>query len=496
MYRSNSGLRGPILKLLSATGYAAMLGYAGMLVLVRLYPKESFGLFDFVISVVAILTPFVSLRYEDSLMLAEKDRDGAHSFLLAFGTTIVLSLSLLLFLPFKVEIALFFKKPLIAEWLWVVPVALIVVRFAKFSELWLGRQERFGRISIGQMSYTTTMTGIKIGGGIISNSPAGLVYGYLAGSLTGILVNVRLVLHSLRVALSGGISMSRIGYLATRYRRFPIFTMPAAVVAMMGTRLPFLLLAYYFSFAALADFGRAFSVVFVPLSLLGVAVSQVFFVRGVEARRAGTVALITDTVHQRLVFLAWFPTVVVMIAGPDIFQFLLGEPWRTSGVIARYIAPWILFSAVASPLSRLFDVLERQRLELLTNSGLFIVVAAALVYGGSRGDLFLTLLLLGIGGGLVRIWQITVLLSIAGMTRLSFLKPYLRYALYSLPWLLLVAVAVIWTSPFVVTITTAAGGLGYLASVVYREGLLDIREKASLSDDETRPHDIEETPDV
>ena len=488
-------MRGPILKLLSASGYAAVLGYLGMLILVRLYPKESFGLFDFVISVVGIFTPFVSLRYEDSLMLVEKDRDGAHSFLLASGVTIVLSLLLFLMLPFRTEIAVFFNDPLIAHWLWVIPVILVIVRFAKFSDLWLTRHERFGRVSIGQMSYSTTMTGIKIGGGILSNSPAGLVFGYMLGVITGILVNARIVLRGLSVALDGGVSMSLIKYLAGRYRRFPIYTMPAAVVAMLGTRLPFLLILYYFSLETLGLFGRAFAVVFVPLSLIGAAVAQVFFVRGVEARRSGTIPFITDTIHKRLVFLSWFPTVVVVIAGPDIFEFLLGETWRMSGTIARYIAPWILFSAIASPLSRLFDVLERQRLELLTNAGLFIVVAAALVYGGSREDLFLTMLLLGVGGGLVRIWQITVLLSIAGLTRRSFLKPYLRYALYSLPWLLIVAAAVIWTSPLVVTMTAALGGLAYVASVVFREGLLDIREQPSATDDETNTNDIEEAPD-
>lgn len=103
-------MRGPILKLLSATGYASVVGYAGMLVLVRLYPEASFGLFDFVISIVGILTPFVSLRYEDTLMLAENDRDSAHSFLLAFGVTIGLSLGLFLLLPFGDLFAGFFWR--------------------------------------------------------------------------------------------------------------------------------------------------------------------------------------------------------------------------------------------------------------------------------------------------------------------------------------------------------------------------------------------------
>jgi len=472
VYRSNSGLRGPILKLLSATGYASVAGYIGMLILVRLYPADAFGLFDFLISVVGILTPVVSLRYEDSLMLVEEDRDGAHAFFLALGMTVVLSSLLWLVLPFRTAVADLFGNAMVADWLWIVPPMLMLVRYVRISELWLSRLTRFGRVSVGQVTQTTTMIGVRIGSGVVSTSPAGLVYGYVAGAIAGSLVNLRLVASTVRNALAGGFSLERVRFIARRYVRFPAFTMPAAMVSMLGSRLPFLLLLFYFNLETVGFFGRAFNVLFVPLSLVGTAVAQVFFVRAVESHREGTLGEMTETIHRRLVFLAWYPAVLLIVAGPDLFHFLFGQDWRMSGVLIRYAAPWILFTSIASPMSRLFDVLERQKLELFTNVAIFLVIAAALVTGGVREDLVLTVAMLGIGGALVRIWQIVVLLRLSGLPATAFFKPYLLYAVYSLPWLFGVLAAVTWGSLLVVFLASAAGGVGFLATVVMREGLL------------------------
>jgi O-antigen/teichoic acid export membrane protein len=484
LYRSNAGFRGPILKLLSATGYASVAGYLGMLVLVRLYPADAFGLFDFVISVVGILTPVVSLRYEDSLMLVEEDRDGAHAYLLAIGTTLVISSSLWILYPFRHEIAAFFNNASIAEWIWILPLILVLVRFVKISELWLTRHKQFGRVSIGQVTQTTTMVSVRIGAGFYSPTAGGLIYGYIAGWALGFLVNLRLVSSSLRVALKEGFSAQRVRFLARRYRRFPIFTMPAAMISMFGSRLPFLLLLYYFDLETVGYFGRAFGVLFIPLSLVGAAVAQVFFVRAVEARREGSLQTMTDTIHRRLVFLAWYPTLALIIAGPELFQILFGEAWIQSGVMVQYAGPWILFSAIASPLSRLFDVLERQKLELATNVAIFVVIAVALVYGGSRDDLLLSLLLLGMGGALIRIWQIIVLLKLSSLSATAFLSPYIRYALHSLPWLLIVFAAVQWSTRLAVVLSAVIGGLGYLASVVFSEGLLTSRDGSQPNEGE------------
>ena len=211
--------------------------------------------------------------------------------------------------------------------------------------------------------------------------------------------------------------------------------MPAALISGLITRLPILLIPEFFDMGVAGQYSRGFSILFVPLSLLAAAVAQVFFVRAVEANRSGTLGAFAGNVHARLVLMCFWPTVILMTAGADIFQVLFGEAWRDSASYLGFVAPWILFSVVASPLTRLFDVLERQRLELLATVLMLAVISATLFYGGQTGDIKVTLLALGIGGTVIRLGQIMLLLHLAGTSLTAMIRPYLSYIVWSLPLL-------------------------------------------------------------
>lgn len=468
-FKSNTGLRGPILKLLSGTGYASLAGYLGMLVLVRLYPKESWAVNDYIISLVGVFGPLVSLRYEDALMLAEDKRNASHAFFLACFSTIIISTLLWILLPIAESVGALTKIPQVTEWLWVVPVLLVIFRISKIAELWLIRLEDFDLVPIGQITQMSTMVVTRIGYGLLGSGPAGLISGYAIGWIASIMVFGKRVGNSLADALGDGLSFKILRDTAIRYRRFPAYTAPAAMISALGTRLPILVLAIYFSLETVGEYGRAVNLLFVPLSFVGVAIGQVFFVRAVQAHRHHRLYDISATIHERMVMLAILPAAVMMVGGPGIFAFLLGEDWRASGEMIRYLAPWIFLTSVSSPLTRLFDVMERQRLELILNLIIFGVLAAALIIGGATQSLTTTLLMLGIGGAVVRFIQLTIILRLADVDLAQIVWPYLRYGFFCLPWLVIVGVASAWFSPFLTTLCSIIAGAGYLATVIIRD---------------------------
>ncbi len=473
-FRSDDGLRGPILKMLSGTGYAFLAGYAAKIVLARLYPVEAFGVFDLILTLVGILTPIVSLRYEDALMLPEDRHESAHSFILASGLVIVLSSTLWLFLPFRSVIGEIYHNQELPLWIWTVPLILMVNRLAKIFELWLTRQAAFGLVSAGQVTFSSTMIAVRIGIGLFSSSPAGLIVGFFTGHSMALILYVRRVMRTVRTALQGRFRFKQIRHVARRYRRFPTYTMPAAVVGALLTRMPFLLVPYYFGIETLGHFGWAFSVLFIPLSLLGGSIAQVFFVRAVEARRSGSLDHVTDTIHKRLVMLTLFPSVLLMTVGPHVFSFLFGaEKWIQSGLIIQYIAPWILFTAIGSPLTRLFDVLERQSLELATNLGMFGVLTLSVVVGGETGNLFTTMAFLGWAGAIVRLGQILVLLKLANVRGGLIIRPYLWYGSLCAPLMFALFLVSTRASDFEITMLSGVAGVIYLGVIIWKERLLN-----------------------
>lgn len=437
----DSGFRGPVLKLLSGTGYAFILAYIAKTVLLRIYDPGDFGIYAAVFAIVSILTPLVTLRYEDALMISDTPRRSAHAFILSMGVLLVMSALLLVLIPFRHDIEALFGEPAMADWIWTVPFVLLIQRGAKNMELWLTRSEQFGSVSMGQVVQSTTMTTVRIGLGFWRSSPGGLIYGFAAGHFLQAVLFARRLRSSLASALASegpgktGVDRSLIAWLMRRYRKFPMFTTPAAMISAGVSQMPALLLLYYFDKEVLGIYSQSFAVLFIPMSQLGMTIAQVFFVRAVEANRSGTLAALSANVHRRMVMMAWIPTGILMVAGGDIFGLLFGDTWRASGDFILYLGPWILLTTVASPLTRLFDVLERQRYELVIAAVMFMALTGALIVGGRTGSVQITMLLLGVGGAIVRASQLVLLLRLAGVSIMSALMPYLRYILVSAPLL-------------------------------------------------------------
>ena len=105
------------------------------------------------------------------------------------------------------------------------------------------------------------------------------------------------------------------------------------------------------------------------------------------------------------------------------------------------LAPWFYLAGVASPLTRIFDVTERQRADFAASFVMFAVLLLALFVGYRSGDVAMGILALGIGGAAGRVFQIGWLLRIAGAPVRPVLGPYLRYGLYALPGLTLAVLA-------------------------------------------------------
>lgn len=471
----DSGFRGPVLKLLSGTGYAFIIAYVAKLLLLRLYPEEMWGVFAFVMAVVGVLSPASTLRYEDSLMLPDDGRHAAHGYLLAIGALVVTCLATSLMIPFSDDIAAIYGDPAVAAWVWTIPIVLFLNRIMKTTELWLTREEKFNRITGGQVIQSTTVTGIRVGAGLVKASPAGLILGLAVGQLAAFVYYLKRLSVTIREALAGPPSFEIARYMASRYRRFPMFTMPAGILGALTTQLPALLLLYYFDLRTVGIYSQAFGIVFIPLSQVAVVITQVFFVRAVEAHRTGRLPALAGNVHSRMVMLTLMPVVLMMIVGGDIFEFMFGSRWRPSGAYILYLGPWIIFSAISAPLTRLFDVLERQRLELLTAFAMSVVIAASIVVGGRSGRLEYTLLLLGAGGAFVRLCQTVLLLRLAHVSYASLFGPYLKYGMLTLPFAAVVWGVSLLESTLWSTVAAGAAGAAFGLYVLLRENLLGVR---------------------
>ena len=474
---STEGFRGPVLTLLTGSTAVLTLSYLSQPVITRLYTPDEFGVAGYFVAVMTVLISFTSLRYEDALMLPEDDDEAAVVAWLALVVLACFTVVISILVIWREALAALVGIPAVAPFLVLVPPALLAMRITKVAELWLIRAKRFRHVTAGHIANTTTMVTVRIGAGLppINAGAGGLIGGFLAGHILSMLVVGGTVLRQSARRLFAAFGWARIANAARRYRRFPLFSTPSALIGALIVRLPFFLLPLYFEDAVVGLFLLAFNVVSIPLSHVGSAIARVFFVHAAEAQREARLTEVSDTVHKRLVMLGLFPTLALLLAGPDVFEVFFGTDWREAGVYVQYVGPWLFLGAVASPLTRLFDVLERQRMDFATSLLMFVLMAAALVVGGRTGEVTTTLLLLGSVGAGVRLIQLGVLLRLAHVPYPKAFGAYGRYLLFSLPGLLLIAVALWLNSVWLTTGAAIVAGLIYVGLVLWKDKLLALR---------------------
>jgi O-antigen/teichoic acid export membrane protein len=267
---------------------------------------------------------------------------------------------------------------------------------------------------------------LQMGFGIYSPSPLGLIIGLVAGYGAALAVMLQQIKGDL--VIFKRVTVNSIRNLAIRYKRFPLFTSWSTGANTISTQIAPLLLAYYFTPEVVGYFAIANMVVFLPMGLIGSATSQVFFQKASdEKNQTGSVTNIVREIQPRLISIGMFPMFVLMIIGAELFGFVLGSQWTVAGQYAGILAPWLLFVFIASPLSVIFAVLERQTVDLFFNILILVSRVVVLVIGGMSGDPYLTLLLYSITGVIFWGWMNLYILKISGVSYRTGLFDYARF---------------------------------------------------------------------
>lgn len=464
----------PALTLVTGAAAAQALVFAARPALTRLFTPDEFGVLTVFVTLVTVFVTFSSGRYEDALMLPEDEDEALNVFVLALLGTALTALTsgiLLLWLP-RWEALLggaAYRPALLA-----VPFSVALAGWSFTLETWHTRYDHFRIVSVGRAVQSACVVALQLAAGFAAVGAAGLVGGAAAGFAASAAI--------LGLGLAGGAGVLRrrvrsgtLRTLAQRYARFPLFSAPAALLNVLAGRAPILLLAAFFTAEAVGQFGVAFGTLAVPLGLIAGAVGQVFFVRAAEAHRGGTLGALTLQFHRRLVFFATYPALAVLVAGPTLFAFVFGAAWETAGVYARALSVWALFLTVAVPLTRVFDVTERQRADLAFSVGMFVVQTSGFVAASLSGSAYQAVLVLGVLGAGMRVLHLAWMLRLAGTSWQQAGRDVLRIAAYAIPPLVLVGIVQHVTSSGLGVLTAVVvGGAVYVSLAAWQGELRDL----------------------
>jgi O-antigen/teichoic acid export membrane protein len=209
----------------------------------------------------------------------------------------------------------------------------------------------------------------------------GLLPGLVFGQASATGFYVKKIWSDLYGSLSR-ISVKRMIFVAKRYYRFPIFLMPSQLINELSVHVPVYCLNFFFSNSAVGLYALPQKFLNVPVVLVGNSIGQVFY------KDARTHLLSPEEIKKRtfslftmLFYISVIPFSIILVFGDVIIGWAFGQGWLQSGVYAQYLSPWLMFVLIGSPISRLFTVLDKQKLSLWLNIILFNLRVAGLAIG-------------------------------------------------------------------------------------------------------------------
>ena len=302
-------------------------------------------------------------------------------------------------------------------------------------------------------SITGKASSIRIGS--LSPSPFGLILGTIINDATIVLISLRKTAEDLQFFRK--ISYQNLKEVAIRYKAFPRYNLGANMAVTASGQLTPFLLVFFFSPVVVGYYAMAYMVLLMPSKLVSNSVSSVFYQKACEEKnRTGSVADIVKNVHSRLISIGTFTCLIIVILGPELFSFALGDKWLSAGVYAQILAPWFFVNFISTPLYSIFNVMERQGANFGYNVLLLITRIGVLIIGGLSGDPVLALILLSATGVVFYTWMNMFLLQIAGVAVREAFKEIIHYLVFGIAVCLPLIIAKYYSVPPIFLIIIAA----------------------------------------
>jgi O-antigen/teichoic acid export membrane protein len=363
-----------VVVLTTGTMMAQIVSYLSTPIITRLYSPEEIGALGLFFRAAGLIAAVGTLRYEYAIPLPNQ---AAHGFALyRVALRIMWFTALLSFLFLAIYSILSSSHHENYLLLLLIAVGGVLLTFKNIGTYWAIRLSSYRRISLSNFFGSAFGNGFKIFAGLLSWGKIGILLGAVLGLLVSAIYFIPPYLKAKKDFLQQN-SKRRLRAISKIYKDFPLVNLPNLLVDQAREFLLAIFIILVFSEAVFGSYDHSFRMLKLPLVLIGTSIGQVFFNQCAEKKKFSEpiYPLLTKTMFS-LAAIGIIPFAVIYFFGAPIFEWVFGEQWRMSGLLSQAIAPWLFINFVASPLSTLPLVIDKQPTFLWLNLFLSIFQVA------------------------------------------------------------------------------------------------------------------------
>lgn len=347
-------------------------------IITRIYTPEEYGIVTAYISILSMITISSSLKYEWSIPIADDDEKAVNilSLCIIVLTIITFILSILLWL-FGDSILELLGSSVLLQYKFFIPFGVFLTGLYSIFMQWAFREKNFNNISKTKLTQALAQNISKIGFGLLSLGPSGLILGSIFGRSIGINVLSSSLIKEKKVLLKK-ININEILWCARRYIKYPLYSATSQLMNTAGTQLPVLFMTGLFGGELVGYYGLANSIINLPSALIGGAVGDVFYTEAASIGRTNPNRLkeLSNKLLVKLVLIGLLPLITLLLFGPSLFSLVFGSKWYEAGVYSRILSFVVFFRLIFIPISRIFAVMEKQKEALYLDSLRLVLVVS------------------------------------------------------------------------------------------------------------------------
>ena len=348
---------------------AKLIGIISAPVITRLYTPADYGVFSVFISIMGVAGSVATLRYEVTIPLAREEKLAENLLRLCFIITGLLSLiwvAGILIIGDRITEILSIEQ--LKPYLWLMPIMFFGAGVYTALKNWTIRHKSFRLIIRTRIGQAVSSAGLKIGLGLLGVTPLGLFLGHIAQEAAGIVSFFSRLMHK-NPAFFKYFSWQEIKVSAKRYKRFPMVQSWSQLLLALGANLPVLFIGLFYGVEVAGIYGLAHGMVSLPMSLVGESVAQVYYseISGYGKGNPGKILRLTISLIKKLFWIGIIPVGIIIAFGPWLFSVVFSPEWHDAGLYAQFLAILILTRFISSPIASIFNVYEKQSLQLSLN---------------------------------------------------------------------------------------------------------------------------------
>lgn len=347
-------------------------------ILSRVYSNDDYGQLGILVSTATIITGFVCLGINSSMMLAESDGDARKAFHVSHNLQIALAaiVVVVLFLISRFRTIINIDIP-------IVYALIIIFLYISFNARNTLLSIYLNRIGLNKILLLSPI--INACANLLIALPLGLLklrfYGLIASAIIAFLVSNIVMSHYAKMGFKH-CTFNDYKCVIKKYSNLVKFQYPSNLVTSLSTQTPNQILSSQFGNNSLGSYSMCDKVFHIPFTMIATPIQTIYF--RTASKMSDRIDMLSDFTYSmvsKILCVAAVPVLITVFFGKEIFSFVLGSDWSQAGEWASFLILMYVFSFVNNCITYCRVSIGKAKINLFTSIGNLVIVLISIVIG-------------------------------------------------------------------------------------------------------------------